>query len=95
MKCPSCHDQAISFIQWCRKRNAFRYQCKNCGVELRASRGTWIGFGLTVAVGLAVVGFAKLKLDIDVAAGFALVLVSALIGGVLTYSFGGYVAKGK
>ncbi len=69
------------------------------GVERRASRGTWIGFGLTLAVMLAVVGFAIVKLDVDVGRGnparYALALVPVLIGAVLTYPFGGYVTKGK
>jgi hypothetical protein len=50
MLCPVCHTPTISFLEWCRARNAFRWMCPHCRTSLRANRTTWLTFFLSLAV---------------------------------------------
>ena len=44
MRCPGCDQQTITFGDWSRARNAFRWQCPHCGSLLKANRTTWRWF---------------------------------------------------
>ena len=40
MKCPNCSKRAISFIAWGIGNRWARFQCPNCGADLKACRRT-------------------------------------------------------
>ena len=44
MKCPVRHGTTISFKDWRRKPNAFRWACLHCRAFLKANRATWLCF---------------------------------------------------
>jgi hypothetical protein len=42
MKCPHCKNKAIGFLEWGQGLNAFSTICQNCGIRLKATKGTYI-----------------------------------------------------
>jgi hypothetical protein len=48
MNCPVCKEKTISFRDWAKARNAFRWICPHCGAVLKANKFTWITFFITL-----------------------------------------------
>lgn len=96
MKCPQCQSQAIHFLRWIQKYNAFKTACLNCGTPLKANIFVYLGFAVTLLAALVLIPYLdvffsffgiepeykKLKL-------LALFPV-VLLGGSLTWLIGGY-----
>jgi predicted RNA-binding Zn-ribbon protein involved in translation (DUF1610 family) len=92
MKCPSCGEQAIGFGEWARGHEAFKTNCRKCGVALKASAGTWLSLAIGLALILALVFGADAILG-EMGRGarrFLVALPLALACGAVGWLVGGY-----
>ena len=97
MECPSCRVKAIKFTTWLNGLSAFKTDCSNCGVALKANVWVYFWFIVTVTVTLilfpyveGIVGYVGLS-DINSKLKGLIVLAPVIfIGGVFTWFFGGY-----
>lgn len=101
MNCPRCLNQTISFSQWKKARNAFRWKCPHCGAELKANRMVVVPFVIALILVIGVVVLCLFLLPEQVieskstrkaAAIVAAFLVAAPLG-ALSWFKGGYIEK--
>ena len=55
MKCPACKEKPISLNLWFSGLNSIRWNCNNCGVALRANKGTWVSLSITLLLVIGIV----------------------------------------
>jgi hypothetical protein len=97
MECPACNEKAISFGQWCQKKNAFSTSCASCNSQLKAHISVYVGFALTLASIFALfpfIGDIWEMFGVEINSSKIEVLVTlpvAIIPTFLTWKFGKYV----
>ena len=57
MKCPSCKSQAVTFIEWCGGSKAFKTECNNCHIDLKANIMTYLTFIITLLISIGVIPY--------------------------------------
>ncbi len=91
--CPRCSKSPISFADWWRGADAFRWYCVNCGVPLKADSATWVGSSLIVA-GMLVAPFAVgAWFDVEITRHgpmFYMIMSLCLLIGASTWLIAGY-----
>ncbi len=97
MDCPGCHRQTITFRQWCRSPNAFRWTCPHCHAVLKANRRTWMCFAAAIGAVFGVVAMISIleqrgwpELGQNRHRVWAGALLVALPISLLAYRLGGY-----
>lgn len=83
MKCPSCHETAISLFNWGKGLKWYKTDCVACGQKLKAAPITIFLFVLSIALGLAGIFLSKIFFKINepynFVLGFFIIAVVALI----------------
>lgn len=97
MKCPTCGNIAINFIDWSIGTKWYQTRCYSCGAELQANGGTITGVILTVVLGV-IAGLTYLWMadKKQIAVFYSLIAAVGFGGAILTwYTVGGYTATGN
>lgn len=93
MNCPKCNKSAISFIKWASGMSAFKTNCANCGIELKANSTTVIGFIVTLVLVAIFVILSRNYIDSELSKGYVryiLALPIAITLAFVVYKLGGY-----
>lgn len=93
-KCPKCKNTPITFSEWNKGLNAFKFSCTSCKINLKGKAVNFILLVFTVLSAIVTLIVAHQVFDFTFARKgvvfFALMLPSILVGSSLGYYFGGY-----